>query len=114
LRCSYVCVDGDQRHNPASRQTCVASPSADTRRAVQLSCPPLDRPLRQTNKCLHVLSSFQRTGSPRPKVLAAPPASGEPSNTMKPTEPCQDLFRGTAKFLATEPRRHQTSLRAGR
>lgn len=91
-------VDGYQRNSPASQQNRVASPSADTRRAVRLSRPPFDRQPRQTIKCLHVLSSFQRTGSPRPKALAAPLSSGEPSNLIKPREPCQHLFGAPAKL----------------
>jgi hypothetical protein len=64
------------------------------------ACAPLAHLLILDGLCLHVLSSFQRTG-----VLPAPGSPprttrpmtfsslGEPSNLMIATLPCQPLFR---------------------
>ena len=82
-------------------------PPADTRRVVRLRLAPYGAPRRRT-LCLHVLSSFQRTGyqwcalafsaRPRPRPPPALFPSGEPCNLTERSLSRQLFSRGSVDF----------------
>ena len=70
------------------------APPADTRRVSDFAPPSLSRDKSRVHAddrsrlCLHVLSSFQRTGALSPPGLSP---CGEPYNTTERSRPCQPL-----------------------
>jgi hypothetical protein len=90
---------------PAACAPGTATPPADTRRVLCL------RSLRSSGErlCLHVLSSFQRTGFPARPRLASISPSGEPYEINPLPSACQALFCDQ-KLLFSARIRYQRSV----